>query len=270
MKKTFTGRFWSLGTIACFTLLSFGSCNKDKQGCTDPTATNYDPDATNDCCCEYSSGFATEVHFHPYVGTEPMAEGGTYMFNGNAMRIDNARFYVSNMRAVDANGNETPMEVKYLFVTPDPDEYEVGNLPAGDYAKIRFDVGIDSATNHADPSQWAVGDPLGPQSPSMQWGWTMGYIFLRLDGSIDTDGDGTPDDPVIIHLGTDPYLAHVEVDYPLTIGDGQENIFHMIADWSLLFSGLDILADHTTQVTDDPTLAGEIDANIPGMFYPEP
>jgi len=28
------------------------SCKK-KEGCTDPTATNYDPDADKDCCCEY-------------------------------------------------------------------------------------------------------------------------------------------------------------------------------------------------------------------------
>ncbi|MCC7503449.1 MAG: hypothetical protein IT229_13030 [Flavobacteriales bacterium] len=27
---------------------------KKKEGCTDPTATNYDPDAEKDCCCEYA------------------------------------------------------------------------------------------------------------------------------------------------------------------------------------------------------------------------
>ncbi|MCB0767761.1 MAG: hypothetical protein KDB95_11190 [Flavobacteriales bacterium] len=28
---------------------------KKKEGCTDPTATNYDPDADKDCCCEYAA-----------------------------------------------------------------------------------------------------------------------------------------------------------------------------------------------------------------------
>ncbi|MEZ4808212.1 MAG: hypothetical protein R2815_12185 [Flavobacteriales bacterium] len=28
---------------------------KKKEGCTDPTATNYDPDADKDCCCEYAT-----------------------------------------------------------------------------------------------------------------------------------------------------------------------------------------------------------------------
>lgn len=30
------------------------SCKK-KEGCTDPTATNYDPDADKDCCCEFAT-----------------------------------------------------------------------------------------------------------------------------------------------------------------------------------------------------------------------
>lgn len=33
-------------------LVVLPSCSK-KEGCTDPTASNYDPDAEKDCCCEY-------------------------------------------------------------------------------------------------------------------------------------------------------------------------------------------------------------------------
>lgn len=33
-------------------LVMLPSCSK-KEGCTDPTASNYDPDAEKDCCCEY-------------------------------------------------------------------------------------------------------------------------------------------------------------------------------------------------------------------------
>ncbi len=36
-----------------FVTFSMSSC-KRKEGCTDPTATNYDPDADKDCCCEYA------------------------------------------------------------------------------------------------------------------------------------------------------------------------------------------------------------------------
>ncbi len=39
-----------LGAVA----VALPACKK-KEGCTDPTATNYDPDADKDCCCEYAT-----------------------------------------------------------------------------------------------------------------------------------------------------------------------------------------------------------------------
>ncbi|MBV6404834.1 MAG: T9SS C-terminal target domain-containing protein [Flavobacteriales bacterium] len=33
----------------------FAACSR-KEGCTDPLATNYDPDAQRDCCCAYATG----------------------------------------------------------------------------------------------------------------------------------------------------------------------------------------------------------------------
>lgn len=39
-----------LGAVA----VALPACKK-KEGCTDPAATNYDPDADKDCCCEYAS-----------------------------------------------------------------------------------------------------------------------------------------------------------------------------------------------------------------------
>lgn len=44
-----------LGTFLLAAITAgLASCNK-KEGCTDPTATNYDPDAEKDCCCVYAS-----------------------------------------------------------------------------------------------------------------------------------------------------------------------------------------------------------------------
>ena len=43
-----------MGLLAFATLaVALPACKK-KEGCTDPTATNYDPDADKDCCCEYT------------------------------------------------------------------------------------------------------------------------------------------------------------------------------------------------------------------------
>lgn len=254
--------------ISC--LLVFSACNK-KEGCTDPAALNYDPDAEKDMGCEYVVTHATEMHFHSLVNGVGHIEGDTYMIDGVKTELDFTRFYVSNMRLVDSAGNETPTPVKYLYVQNDPDEYQVGEIPDGNYAKVRFEIGIDSATNHGDPSLYAIGDPLGAQFPNMHWGWSLGYIFVRIDGVADSDGDGAVDDGFEIHLGTEDYLATIEIDYPITIGDGQENIFHLYAHWEKLFEGVDLsnTANNTTHTTDNFPLANIVFANLQNFITPE-
>jgi len=48
--KTHALSFLLLGALVAI----MPACKK-KEGCTDPTATNYDPDAEKDCCCEYAA-----------------------------------------------------------------------------------------------------------------------------------------------------------------------------------------------------------------------
>lgn len=256
---------------ALLILISFNSCQKI-EGCTDETATNYDPDAEVNVGCIYNESFAVEMHMHQYVGAEELVEESIYELGGVATKLNLVQFYISNIILVDANGNETPADGVYLLMKPEEEEYAIGNFPPGDYTKIIFDVGIDSATNHADPSLYAIGDPLGAQFPNMHWGWSFGYIFVRIDGEADVTGDGTPDNPdglFELHLGSDHYVATIEIDLPVTIGEGGENICHLKTQWETFFNGVDLSTDNTTHSTDNVDLANTIYGNIFDMFSPE-
>lgn len=261
-------KFFSSLVLITTTLFFTASCNK-KEGCTDPAATNYDPDAEKDAGCEYADMFSLEMHFHSYVNGDLLELGNTYDINGVATQLDLVRMYVSNIRLVDSAGNETAAEGKVLLVQTEPDEYEIGELPAGHYTKIRFDVGLDSATNHSDPATYNSDDPLSFQTPSMNWGWTEGYIFLMVNGEVDTDADGTPDTSLQGHLGTDDYLAHVEINYDLTAADASTGIIHLVINWADLFDGIDLATDHITHVMDNVPMADAMLANIPGMISKE-
>src|SRR5689334_5947408 len=151
MKLSFGGSLLSI----CTFMITLTACGK-KEGCTDPNALNYDPDAEADRGCEYIDTHPVEAHFHPYVGDQALFEGNSYSIEGVETELTFTRFYISNFRLVDAAGNETLAPVKYLLVLPDPEEYEVGDIPDGDYTGIRFEIGVDSVTNHSDPTQYAV------------------------------------------------------------------------------------------------------------------
>ncbi len=253
---------------ALLILISFNSCQKI-EGCTDETATNFDPDAEMNVGCIYNESFPVELHMQQYVGLEELVEENIYNLGGVETKLNLVQFYISAIKLVDASGNETSAEGVYLLMSPEVEVYNLGNFPAGDYTKIIFDVGIDSATNHGDPSLYQIGDPLGAQFPNMHWGWSFGYIFVRIDGEADVTGDGAPDNPdglFELHLGSDHYVATIEIDLPVTIGDDQENIFHLKTQWETFFSGVDLSTDNTTHSTDNVTLANIIYGNIFDMF----
>ncbi|MEQ2008997.1 MAG: MbnP family protein [Limisphaerales bacterium] len=55
-------------------------------------------------------------------------------------------------------------------------------LPAGDYDRLRFNIGVPSEENHASPAQWDAAHPLNPQVNGLHWNWQGGYVFLALEG----------------------------------------------------------------------------------------
>jgi hypothetical protein len=246
------------------------SCDK-KEGCTDKTALNYDADAEVDCCCEYApviyaDSTAYKLHMHQYVGDLVFTPGNTYSIGGVLTQLDIARFYVSNIRLVDADGNEMPFYKVYLLADAGFEEYDLGSNVTGNFTKIRFDIGVDAGANHTDPGDYPSSHPLSYQSPAMNWGWSFGYIFMLIHGEVDTDADGSTDASLINHLGTDELLRTVEVEYPLTSTKEAEATIHLNVDWALLYQGINLALDYKTEVTDEPELAEALMNNAPGMF----
>lgn len=252
------------------TLFAISSCAKH-EGCMDPIALNYDPEAEVEGTCNYGeTTYPMEMHIHQYLNGSSLTEEQMYTINGVHTNINLVQFYVSGITLVNAEGESFSSDT-YLLVKPETEAYAIGDFPPGEYTKVIFNIGVDSLTNHADPSQYALGDPLGAQSPTMHWGWSFGYIFIRIDGEVDTNADGVPDPAGYfeMHAGEDRYLARVEVDMPVTVGEGAENIVHMAADWDVFFSGVDMVNDNTVHGADNITLANALYDNTLMMFSPE-
>lgn len=109
------------------------------------------------------------------------------------------RLYLSNVRLVDARGGSVPLELvqdgKWQHGTVVLLDFEDGegacrmgnadlngsirgSVPAGDYAGIRFDLGVPFDVNHGD----AAVAPAPLNVTTMWWNWNAGYKFLRVDG----------------------------------------------------------------------------------------
>lgn len=89
-------------------------------------------------------------------------------------------------------------------------------LKEGDHSQfsnLGFKLGVDSSLNHLDPSAFPNDSPLNISNAGpMHWGWNPGYIFMNIEGKVDTLIDATtnPDLSFSFHVGTDTYLQNLQ------------------------------------------------------------
>lgn len=207
------------------------------------------------------------VQFYHYSGGSPFAFNTNYMDSyGNVFQFNTARMYLSETVLRDMSAESNACFFNYMLISPDSVnpifQGTVGDVHAH---TIEFNVGVDSATNHSDPAVWPAGHPLAPQSPSIHWGWSMGYIFFMIGGMVDTTGDGIVDSPWEFHVGTDALLRnsgsimiHEDIDSDHTIG--------IDVDWAAFLTGIDLSTDNVTHTGDNLPLATQAADNVPLLF----
>lgn len=131
------------------------------------------------------------LHLAPRLGSEVFSlnqemdhPGGTYK-----MKYTRFEYYISEIKITHDGGQVTPCTGLTLLVRPAQDSmYSLGQMPGvTNVETITFSVGVPQAVNHLDPASYPPGDPLAPQNPEMQWGWSAGYRFAAIEGYAGTN-----------------------------------------------------------------------------------
>ncbi len=249
-------------------VLTFGLQSCKKKGCTDPKATNYSEDAKkDDGSCEYApdpTQGEVKLHFHHMVGTAPFAYNTTYQDGaGNDYQFTLAKMYMSNPEFMDMSMNVLNAPSAYAFVEGGVTTHaDFGSVTTGHYHMMRFKVGVDSATNHMDPSQYESGHPLAFAVPSNHWGWSNGYRFISLEGIMDTDNNGTLDSNFVFHIGTDALLTtHNNLMIHADTDMYTDEDIHLEIDWGKFFTGVDLSTDNLTHTGNNLPLATTVAGN---------
>jgi uncharacterized repeat protein (TIGR04052 family) len=161
---------------------------------------------------------AVAVTFAAEVNGVPFACGQSYAGVGTApttITPVDFRFYVHDVRLVDDQGNEVPVELDQDPVwqhqnlalldfengsgpctngTSNTNGVVTGTVPGGaTYTGLRFTLGVPFELNHID--QTTAPAPL--DLTSLFWAWNGGYKFARLDHVSDAQPQGWN-----VHLGS--------------------------------------------------------------------
>jgi uncharacterized repeat protein (TIGR04052 family) len=147
------------------------------------------------------AGRVVGLRFAAMVGATPLACGVEYQDIGttkSVISIVDFRFYVSRLRLLRADGSEQPVsltqdglwqldDVALLDFengtagcangTGQTRDVIEGQVPAGPYAGVRFDLGLPFDKNHREPTL----QPSPLNLSRLFWSWNAGYKFLRMD-----------------------------------------------------------------------------------------
>jgi cytochrome c peroxidase len=142
-------------------------------------------------------------------------------------------------------------------------------IPAGDYNRLRFRVGLAPAINHAEIASWPAGHPLNPDVNHLYWSWSREYVFLALEGNWQ---DGAGPGGFSFHLATDEHLMTVELPVVLNLRASEQ--LPITLDVAQIFSGPAVIeltdAQQTTHSRTNDTLAGDLCRNLEAAFAAGP
>ena len=222
---------------------------------------------------ETASTQAFTLRFNPMVSNTPLNFSSAFKTNtGQKYTLSMFRYYVSNIRLMKADGTVITINGKYLLVTPAVTDYSIGQIPTGDYKSISFAVGIDSLTNHSDPTVYPTTHPLAIQSPAIHWSWNSGYIFAMMEGSCDTtvtDTDtlkfGQYSHGLFYHIGTDKLYRTVDLNYAFNVGT-ESKVITVKTDINKFFTNVDLKKENTSHTMGSMALATKVANNLSAMF----
>ena len=136
---------------------------------------------------------------------------------GQRYSLEGFRVYLSDLTLVREDGTDTLIAETLLLdfaeeevrkTTHGEGLYGQFTVPAGKYKGVRFGIGVPEERNHVDPTDFPADHPLSV-SQGMHWNWTSGYIFVKMDGRIDSSAAGTGPltQGIAYHTGTDQFVS---------------------------------------------------------------
>lgn len=194
--------------------------------------------------------------------------------NGETVKITEAKYIVSNIVLTKDDGSTytVPKSQSYFIIdeaTEASTLLTLPNIPAGNYTKVKFGIGVDQAQFNLGAT--GQGDFLAQaQAAGMMWSWSAGYKFVALEGTF-TSATVTTDTTFMLHTGqtgSDYNYAEVTVNLPenALVRTTITPQIHLMADLSQLPDGTNKINFSEGAMVMGGTKLALVTANIANMF----
>jgi hypothetical protein len=222
---------------------------------------------------DVAPGQRLAVTINPQFNGEPLAFDAltNRLASGQMISVTRLDFLLSNIALRQADGGWLGLTNWFAYVSPREGRtgFELNNIPAGRYVRLRFQVGVPAEINHRDPADYRAQHPLNPNLNGLHWNWQGGYVFLALEGRW-RQGDGE-ESGYAYHVATDRLLITVAIPVALELTADQEIALALNVD--RIFSGTHAIRitseSATTHSREDDSLADHLRDHLQQAFMVE-
>ena len=140
---------------------------------------------------------------------EQMEKYKNYTFGDKVILFDKFNTFLSDITLVGASGEVKLADIEWVNFTPDltPNDKSVEvsfkySVPDGNYTGIKLGYGVKADLNAKNPSDFPSDHPLYVESE--YWSGWQSYIFTKVQGEVDLNGDNVTETNLFYHCGSDP------------------------------------------------------------------
>lgn len=145
--------------------------------------------------------------------------------NGVKFSVQHFDYYLSHLHVIHDGGQDLDLSDTVFIVKYDDNILDLGNLNITEVESVKFGVGVPIELSHTDIAAYPENHPLSFQEPSMQWGWSAGYIHMIVGGLADGDNNDVPEAYFEIHSLGDGNYYEIEVPVnAITESDNSKSI----------------------------------------------
>jgi hypothetical protein len=148
--------------------------------------------------------------------------------DGMDLRFQLFQFYVSDLALIRSENNaESTVQLADIELISFGDVQSAADaaegvtlsfeeVPAGNYSGLRMGLGVSADLNATQPGDYTPPHPLD----NHYWSWARGYVFTKVEGNADLDGDGVFEQKLTFHIGENDYYRELIINQPIEVGEG--------------------------------------------------
>lgn len=221
-----------------------------------------------------SNSAELEINFRATFGSEPLLMfARDYEYPSIAkVKMQLFQFYLSDIALIEeGTGKVVPFQdvalINFKDVMTDAAAAAGISLkvkvPKGNYTALRMGLGVSPTLNATDPGNYTPPHPLDDN----YWTAATGYIFSKIEGNADLDGQGTFAEKLTFHTGANSLYQEKTFNTNFTVGGNTPAPIQLDVDVRrmLMVSESDFLDFRT--VTQDHTNDVDVYGYISDNFF---